>query len=200
MEQSARERAWDDTKKSFHSIKFFWGVEVVMVAIFGGLAVLLTPENADKFTSAIYPAIGVVSGAVVGLGVIYLIMLFVAPYKQRNEARRLLSEIPSKRKVIANKLADYYISGREISLMIAEDSFKGDVVSLVQDWAKPLMDYCYSEPDILGKSTIARLSPRVSDWGIFGTDRLSGKDRDYAFRDLSIKLEKLLDLIMEIDK
>lgn len=171
-----------------------------MVAIFGGLAVLLTPENADKFTSAIYPAIGVVSGAVVGLGVIYLIMLFVAPYKQRNEARRLLSEIPSKRKVIANKLADYYISGREISLMIAEDSFKGDVVSLVQDWAKPLMDYCYSEPDILGKSTIARLSPRVSDWGIFGTDRLSGKDRDYAFRDLSIKLEKLLDLIMEIDK
>ena len=169
-----------------------------MVAIFGFLATLLTPENADRVTSAIYPAIGAVVGAVVGFGVIYLVMLVIALYKQRNEARYLLSEIPSKRKVIADRLAEFYLSGNNLKLMIAEEGFNEDAISLVRDWAEPLKEYCYAEPDVLGESAILAFSPQGKDWVVFGPSGLPDNERDYAFRHLSIQLEKLSDMVMEL--
>lgn len=142
-----------------------------------------------------------------GLGIVlfgmicaWLAVTISAPIRQRNEARHLLSEIPSKRKQIANKLAEFYISGRELSLKIAEDGFNGDAISLVRDWTKPLMDYLNTAPDMLGFPAIVELSPKISDWGIFGTDKLVNKERDYAFRHLSIILEKLLVMVKEFNK
>ena len=67
-----------------------------MIAVGGSifLATLLTPQDADKFTQAIYPAMGTIIGAIIGFGIIYCVMLIRAPYKQRDEARRELLSIP----------------------------------------------------------------------------------------------------------
>lgn len=100
VNQSARRRAWEDTKHSFHTIKFFVGVEVVSIGGFIFLATLQIPENASGFVSAVYPAVGTIIGALVGFGIIYLIMLVKAPYRQRNEARATLLEKP---KPMSNK-------------------------------------------------------------------------------------------------
>jgi len=94
LNQSASGRAWGDTKHSFHTIKFFLGVEVVSMGAFIFLATLLIPENASRLASAGYPAVGAIIGAIVGFGIIYLVMLAIAPYKQRNEARALLRAKP----------------------------------------------------------------------------------------------------------
>lgn len=97
LAQSSPRRAWKDTTESFHKIWFFWGVEVVATGAFIFLGTILTPEDASRLVSAIYPTVGGVIGAIVGFGIIYLICLFRAPYKQRNEARTLLE---TKRKPI----------------------------------------------------------------------------------------------------
>ena len=44
--------------------------------------------------SAAYPVIGGVIGVIVGFGIIYLIYLIKAPYKQRDEARAILQAKP----------------------------------------------------------------------------------------------------------
>ena len=200
LNQSTWRRATKDTITAQRTVRFMWGGEGVLAVAGGTWLTQLAPPYAPTSELVIRAVIGGLGGLVVAVIMIFAFNLFVAPYKQRNEARQLLSEIPSKRKVITKKLSELYISGRELSLNIANDNFTGDAISLIQDWAKELMNYFYSEPDILGKPAIVRLSPRVKDWGIFGTNRLEDKERDYAFRDLSIKLEKLADLIMEIDK
>jgi uncharacterized protein YqgC (DUF456 family) len=70
LNQSSNRRAWEDTKKSFHSIKFFWVVEVVGAVLFAYLATIVTPEGANKFIASVYPAVGATIGAIVGFGVI----------------------------------------------------------------------------------------------------------------------------------
>lgn len=134
-----------------------------MVAIFGILATLFTPENADRVTSAIYPAIGVIIGAIVGFGFIYLVMLVLAPYKQRNEARYMLSVIPSKRKSIADRLAVYLVEGVNLRQSFINESFDGDAVALSKEWATQVVQYFRANPDELGESRAFRFIPDLSD-------------------------------------
>jgi cephalosporin-C deacetylase-like acetyl esterase len=63
-----------------------------------------------------------------------------------------------------------------------------------------LKEYCYSEPDVLGASSIVALSPKTEDWSIFAPSGLADDKRDYAFRHLSIKLDKLLNIVTELNK
>ena len=63
---------------------------MVAVGVFTLLGIIITPENAGRLASAIYGTAGGAVGAFAGFGVIYLIHLIKAPYKQRNAARRLV--------------------------------------------------------------------------------------------------------------
>ena len=49
---------------------------------------VLTPPEASKLVSALYPTVGTIIGALVGFGIIYLAMFFRAPYRQRNECQK----------------------------------------------------------------------------------------------------------------
>lgn len=92
INQSASKRALEDTKESFHSIKFFFGVEVVAMVVFALLSTLVMPEDPSRLVSAGYPVIGAAIGLLVSPVIIYLGMLFKAPYKQRNEARQTIKQ------------------------------------------------------------------------------------------------------------
>ncbi len=201
MEQSARKRAWDDTKMSFHSIKFFWVVEVVMMGIFVFLATLLIPENANAVITALYPAVGVVIGAIVGFGVIYLIMLIVAPYKQRNEARHLLSEIPSKRKVIADKLAEFYLAGEDLLASAIQNKLGGDALTLYGRWGNAVKDYFNANPNELGQAILFRIIPSINDLKVHIPDEFNmDEDTKYIYIMLSVETRKLKDVIEEFLK
>lgn len=93
LNQSSPRRAWEDTKESFHKMWFFWSVQVVAVGAFAILGAIFTPENAGSLASAIRPVAGGAVGAVVGFGIIYLICLIKAPYRQRDEARHALEKL-----------------------------------------------------------------------------------------------------------
>ncbi len=126
LTQSSSRRAWEDTKRSFHSIMFFWGVEVAVVSGFIYLATILTPEDASRFVSGGYQIAGAIIGAVVGFGIIYLVMLFRAPFKQRNEARialiSTLGATPNSPKVASPELhfehIDYKFVGDNPPLLL----------------------------------------------------------------------------------
>ncbi len=183
LNQSAWRRGWNDTKTVWTSWQFFVLDGVVGVVI-GSICQW-------------YWGLGVV---LFGMICAWLAVTISAPVRQRNEARHLLSEIPSKRKIIADKLAEFYLSGNDLKLRIVEEGFNEDAISLVRDWSKPLMDYCYAEPDMLGESSIVALSPKSKDWEVYKPSGLPDNERDYVFRHLSIQLDKLLDLVMELRK
>ncbi len=67
---------------------------MVAIGAFAFLGAIFTPENAGRLASAIYPVVGGAMGAVVGFGIIYLICLIKAPYRQRDEARVSLQAKP----------------------------------------------------------------------------------------------------------
>jgi len=89
LNQSSISRAWTDTKWSFRNLKF-WFIELMAALAFASIATTLKPETTDRYVSAGYQVFGGFLGAIVGFGIIFLIMLLRAPYKQRNEAKILL--------------------------------------------------------------------------------------------------------------
>lgn len=95
--QSALSRAWADTRISFHKIYFFWVVEVVAAGIGGFIGTIVTPAYAGRIMSATYPAIGVLIGILAGFSIIFISNLVLAPYRQRNEARKRLLELVVER-------------------------------------------------------------------------------------------------------
>ena len=202
INQSSWKRATKDTATAQRTAWFVWGGEGVLAVAGGMWLALVAPPNATNAELIIRTVIGGVGGLAVAVILIFAFNLLATPYKQRNEARHLLSEIPSKRKVIADRLAHFYLSGNELKTKMAEKGFNEDAISLVKDWVTPLKEYCYTEPDILGVSALVALSPKNKDWLAYGHvyNRLPDNERDYAFLHLLIQLEKLLDLIMELRK
>ncbi len=102
LNQTAHQRAWQDTELFRKSGLSFWAFGVVGVAVFGVAGALvgfwLTPPNSSAFWrnawTTIGGGLGVVTGFVTVFLAIYLWNLFRAPYRQRNEARDLLLAKP----------------------------------------------------------------------------------------------------------
>ncbi len=58
------------------------------------IGTILTPEDAGKIISAAYPAVGAIVGAIIGFAIVFAMNFFLAPYRQRNEARAKLQARP----------------------------------------------------------------------------------------------------------
>lgn len=100
LNETVWQRANKDTLSAFHTLRF-WLFDILCVAIFTLLVLLYTPSWIEKEWKTLYQILVPVFVAVIGLGVLYLISLVKAPYKQRNEARILLLnkksiQIPNK--------------------------------------------------------------------------------------------------------
>ena len=183
LNQSAWRRGWNNTKTVWTSWQFF-----ILDAV-----------------------VGVVIGSVFqwywGLGIIIFGMLCAwvavtlsAPIRQRNEARYLLSQIPSKRKLIANMLGEFYIAGMKIKEEIIKEDFSGDAIALSHKWGDLVMQYFRNNPVELGDSKLILLIPTYSDWvrhiAITLDDPTTKKA--YVYGHLSIQLDKIRDLIVEL--
>jgi hypothetical protein len=101
LNQTSTNRAWQDFERFRKSAKSFWGFEVAGAAIFllagAFVGFWLIPDNSTQFLQFAYPAIGgavgFILGFIVAFGIIYLVMLMRAPYKQRNEARLIIEKL-----------------------------------------------------------------------------------------------------------
>ena len=92
--QSAFNKAKKDTIHVFGTIRF-WLFEALLVAFLTILVIRWQPSWVKEDTPMIYYQVLVpVMGGILGLAVVFLISLFIAPYKQRNEARALLMKRP----------------------------------------------------------------------------------------------------------
>ena len=92
--ESAPQRAWNNTKDWLLTHILAW----VLAFIFPGSGTVLTtwliPPITDVNLIVLYGFLGGVAGLLLLFGSVYFIYLIIAPYRQRNEARRLLSERP----------------------------------------------------------------------------------------------------------
>lgn len=94
--QNVLSRAYKDTERC---IGFLWyqGVVAMTTLISGITGALLYPDNATTLTQAKIGTLAAFIGFLAVLGLTFLIASVLAPYRQRNEARKQLTElIPPK--------------------------------------------------------------------------------------------------------
>jgi hypothetical protein len=103
LNQSAARRAWNDTERFRQSTKAFWLIEVIgsgVFVVFGGcIGYKLQPANSTGWIGFLYQTIGAGSGGIAGFILtyvgIYTWNLIRAPFRQRDEARKLVSAKPT---------------------------------------------------------------------------------------------------------
>lgn len=94
LSETAYQRACKDTKFYFGTIRF-WVFELLITAGLTIWVLLWTPNFTEEWYRIMYQILVPVSGAISGLGIVFLFSLVVAPLKQRNEARIELYKISS---------------------------------------------------------------------------------------------------------
>lgn len=95
LNQSSWQRAKRDTASAFHSV-WFWIYEWCIGAGLTIFVLLWAPsfiKEAEGWELTVYQVLVPLVGVFIGLGVLFLIKLKVAPYKQRNEARHALEKL-----------------------------------------------------------------------------------------------------------
>ena len=112
--QSSLRRAVDDT---LHTPRrnpwLFWSVGTIMIALGGFLGTIYAPKDSETSLSVICTIAGVVLGAVIGIILIFLINLKLAPYRQRNEARVALQRISQTPLIVRCNSFEYYYAGKD---------------------------------------------------------------------------------------
>jgi len=92
LRQSALCRAKEDTRKAFHTLRF-WAFNSIFGALLTVGALLWQPSWASQGVVLIlYRVFVPLGGVFTGLGFMFLVSLVVAPYKQRDEARARLTD------------------------------------------------------------------------------------------------------------
>jgi hypothetical protein len=123
---------------------------------------------------------------------------FIAFHRLRLKRDDLMSvlDVRRKRKEIADKLAEFYISGDEIKQEIIKDGFSGDARALYRSWSEPLTAYFRDNPDELGQARLLSLVPRDDGLTINKVD-LGDEEREGVYYLFVIQLNNLVKLADE---
>ena len=114
LDQSSWKRAKRDTASAFHSV-WFWFYEVCIGAGLAILVLLWAPsfiKEAGGWELIVYQVLVPLVGVFTGLGVLFLIKLKGAPYKQRNEARHALEKLSQTPLVVECNSFQYHLVGK----------------------------------------------------------------------------------------
>jgi len=123
---------------------------------------------------------------------------FIAFHKLRIKRDKLQTAINNKerRKAIADKLAEFYISGDKLKQAIIKDGFNGDALALHRSWTVPVMAYFRANPDELGQARLLSLIPR-DDSLILNKVNVGDEKREGMYYLFVIQLNNLFKLIEE---
>lgn len=131
-----------------------------------------------------------------------IIWLFVYLVSGRNDDIKLRK----KRREIANKLSEFYLSGEDIKRKFKTNDFNDDAIAIARKWTESVESYFSANPNELGLARLISLRPRQIDWFVFGQFNPLSQPSDrqdkntYAYRHISIEMEKLADLMEEFLK
>jgi hypothetical protein len=109
-----------------------------------------------------------------------------------------------RRKNIVSRLGMFYLEGEDIRSRFRKRDPEEDVIALATKWSQSVVTYFRENPDELGDARLISLSPRQSDWFVyghfnpFGENEGQDEERRYAFQHISIEMEKLADLMGEL--
>ena len=90
VDQSSWGRTRQDTISAFHTLRF-WLFELCTFAGLTILVLLWVPTSVSDWGKIVYQVLVPLVGVFAGLAGVFLISLFVAPYRQRNQARKLIA-------------------------------------------------------------------------------------------------------------
>ena len=93
LNQSSWSRAKQNTISVQKTARFMWGGEGVLAVAGGTWLAQIAPVGASTLEIVLRSVIGGLGGLVIAIVLIWGFNLFLAPYKQRNEARRELKGI-----------------------------------------------------------------------------------------------------------
>jgi hypothetical protein len=185
LNQSAWRRGWNDTKAGWKSLPFVILDAVVCVVV------------------------GAIFGWYWGLALFVFAMLCFwmgttvsAPVKQRNEARQMLSNIPSRRKILADKLAEFYLAGATLKTAIPSKPDDGEgALGLYKEWFAVIRDFFNTNPTELGDSKLLNMVPDNSDLTVPIPDEWKLDEKSaYVYIMVSVQLSKLKKLAEEFSK
>ena len=95
LNESNWRRARRDTVTAFHAV-WFWFYEVCIGAGLTIFVLMWIPsfvKEAGDGAVTVYQVLSPIGGVFAGLIILFLVSLFIAPYKQRNEARQALEKL-----------------------------------------------------------------------------------------------------------
>ena len=97
MQKSVWRRAFRDTCTAQKTVRFMWGGEGVLAAAGGAWLTAITPDNASVAELVLRAVLGGLGGLLVAILIIFSWQLFRAPYKQRNEACRVIQDLQKEK-------------------------------------------------------------------------------------------------------
>lgn len=100
--ETAWQRAKRETIAYFGTIRF-WIFDALITAGFTIWVLNWTPHFNQEWQRIVYQVTIPILGAISGLALVFLISLFVAPYKQRDEARVIVAHLKDTKVHISNK-------------------------------------------------------------------------------------------------
>ena len=99
LEQSAIKRAITDTKSAHKTVKFIWVGDGVAGVAVGTWLASIASTNAPAWELVIRSVLGFLIGLTIALLLVLAFNMIVSPYKQRNEAWKLLLDKPKPTKL-----------------------------------------------------------------------------------------------------
>ena len=115
LKESSCQRARQVTLSAFHTLRFWF----FQLGAFAGLTtwvLLWIPPFIHDGWRIVYQILVPLMGVFAGLAIVFLISLFIAPYKQRNEARHIVSELDATPELFEIKWMH-----DSVSMLIAKD-------------------------------------------------------------------------------
>jgi len=95
INETSLQRAKRDTLSTFHTLRF-WLFELLSIAVLTILVLLWTPPFIKGMWITVYQILVPLSGVFMGLAIVFIVSLFIAPYKQRNGAWQRIKELEAE--------------------------------------------------------------------------------------------------------
>jgi len=141
--ESVCSRAKQDTSSTFGTVRF-WLFDLLLVTVFTVFVLRWQPSWAKEGNAMMcYQVLVPVSGAILGLVIVFLISLFCAPYRQRNEARTGVEKLTEEKETLNQ---EYISQTNELLKKVtdpivfqAQGEHINEIEAIIKEWEAALV-------------------------------------------------------------